>query len=203
MIEILRTLLNFLISLFSGELPIVYYVWIISLFLIQITQSTLNYKLFNKKDNFSTYILEGLLAFIILLFGGMLVSKLLAYIIDDPTISMTNVTHYFVSLIILTIFVLITCVKDFIETSIKNKNISLFSFLVISLLTSILSFKFLSPLIEGSFSLSKSFITTLIILVTISIPLLISLEDKYADEKNGKCITSYLHKRKRELPSFF
>ncbi|WP_412839793.1 DUF5823 family protein [Bacillus paranthracis] len=179
MIEILRTLLNFLISLFSGELPIVYYVWIISLFLIQITQSTLNYKLFNKKDNFSTYILEGLLAFIILLFGGILVSKLLAYIIDDPTISMTNVTHYFVSLIILTIFVLITCVKDFIERSIKNKNISLFSFLVISLLTSILSFKFLSPLIEGSFSLSKSFITTLIILVTISIPLLISLEDKY------------------------
>lgn len=183
MIEILRTLLNFLISLFSGELPIVYYVWIISLFLIQITQSTLNYKLFNKKANFSTYISEGLLAFIILLFGGMLVSKLLAYIIDDPTISMTNVTHYFISLIILTIFVVITCMKDFIEASIKNKNILLFSLLVISLLTSILSFKFLSPLIEGSFSLSKSFITTLIILVTISIPLLISLEDKYVDEK--------------------
>ncbi|MGH0424402.1 MULTISPECIES: DUF5823 family protein [Bacillus] len=183
MIEILRTVINFLISLFSGELPIVYYVWIITIFLIQITQSTLNYKLFNKKDNFSTYISEGLLAFIILLFGGMLVSKLLAYIIDDPTISMTNVTHYFISLIILTIFVVITCIKDFIETSIKNKNISLFSFLVISLITSILSFKFLSHLIEGSFSLSKSFITTLIILVTISIPLLISLEDKYADEK--------------------
>ena len=51
----------------------------------------------------------------------MLVSKLLAYIIDDPTISMTNVTHYFISLIILTIFVVITCIKDFIETSIKNK----------------------------------------------------------------------------------
>ncbi|AOM06564.1 DUF5823 family protein [Bacillus cereus group sp. MYBK249-1] len=182
MIEILRTVVNFLISLFSGELPFVYYVWIITLFLIQITQSTLNYKLFNKKGNFSTYISEGLLAFIILLFGGILVSKLLAYIIDDPTISMTNLTHYFVSLIILTIFVVITCVKDFIETSIKNKNISLLSFLVISLITSILSFKFLSPLIEGSFSLSKSFITTLIILVTISIPLLISLEDKYADE---------------------
>ncbi|MED2173868.1 hypothetical protein P4V88_18185, partial [Bacillus thuringiensis] len=74
MIEILRTVVNFLISLFSGELPFVYYVWIITLFLIQITQSTLNYKLFNKKDNFSTYILEGLLAFIILLFGGILVS---------------------------------------------------------------------------------------------------------------------------------
>ncbi|MEM5660487.1 DUF5823 family protein [Bacillus cereus] len=186
MIEILRTVVNFLISLFSGELPFVYYVWIITLFLIQITQSTLNYKLFNKKGNFSTYISEGLLAFIILLFGGILVSKLLAYIIDDPTISMTNLTHYFVSLIILTIFVVITCVKDFIETSIKNKNISLLSFLVISLITSILSFKFLSPLIEGSFSLSKSFITTLIILVTISIPLLISLEDKYADEGKRK-----------------
>ncbi len=63
MIEILRTVVNFLISLFSGELPFVYYVWIITLFLIQITQSTLNYKLFNKKDNFSTYILEGLLSF--------------------------------------------------------------------------------------------------------------------------------------------
>ncbi len=113
----------------------------------------------------------------------MLVSKLLAYIIDDPTISMTNVTHYFISLIILTIFVVIACIKDFIEASIKNKNILFFSLLVISLLTSILSFKFLLPLIEGSFSLSKSFITTLIILVTISIPLLISLEDKYADEK--------------------
>ena len=186
MIEILRTVVNFLISLFSGELPFVYYVWIITLFLIQITQSTLNYKLFNKKGNFSTYISEGLLAFIILLFGGILVSKLLAYIIDDPTISMTNLTHYFVSLIILTIFVVITCVKDFIETSIKNKNISLLSFLVISLITRILSFKFLSPLIEGSFSLSKSFITTLIILVTISIPLLISLEDKYADEGKRK-----------------
>ena len=89
--------------------------------LIQITQSILNYKLFNKKDNFNIYISEGSLAFIILLFGGMLVSKLLAYIIDDPTISMTNVTHYFISLIILTIFVVITCIKDFIETSIKNK----------------------------------------------------------------------------------
>ncbi|TPV44803.1 DUF5823 family protein [Bacillus dicomae] len=183
MIEILRTVINFLISLFSGELPIVYYVWIITLFLIQITQSTLNYKLFNKKNNFSTYMSEGLLAFIVLLFGGMLVSKLLAYIIDDPTISMTNVTHYFISLIILTIFVVITCIKDFIEASIKNKNILLFSYLVISFITSILSFKFLSPLIEGSVSLSKSFITTLIILVTISIPLLISLEDKYTDEK--------------------
>ena len=115
--------------------------WIITLFLIQITQSILNYA-FNKKDNFNIYISEGSLAFIILLFGGMLVSKLLAYIIDDPTISMTNVTHYFISLIILTIFVVITCIKDFIETSIKNKNISLFSLLVISLLTSILSFKF-------------------------------------------------------------
>ncbi|PDM36752.1 hypothetical protein CMV37_31500, partial [Bacillus cereus] len=31
--------------------------------------------------------------------------------------------------------------------------------------------------------LSKSFITTLIILVTVSIPLLISLEEKYADEE--------------------
>ncbi|MGW8449633.1 DUF5823 family protein, partial [Bacillus wiedmannii] len=59
----------------------------------------------------------------------------------------------------------------------------LFSFLVVSLITSILSFKFLSLLIEGSFSLSKSFINTLIILVTISIPLLIALEEKYADEK--------------------
>ncbi|MGE0991641.1 DUF5823 family protein, partial [Bacillus sp. Gnz1/2] len=48
MIEILRTVINFLISLFSGELPIVYYVWIITLFLIQITQSTLNYKLDRK-----------------------------------------------------------------------------------------------------------------------------------------------------------
>ena len=150
MIEILRTVLNFLISLFSGELPIVYYVWIISLFLIQITQSTLNYKLFNKKDNFSTYILEGLLAFIILLFGGILVSKLLAYIIDDPTISMTNLTHYFVSLIILTIFVVITCVKDFIETSIKNKNISLLAFS--NFLHNKSTFiQVLSPLIEGSF----------------------------------------------------
>ncbi|HHT7075492.1 TPA: DUF5823 family protein, partial [Bacillus cereus] len=46
MIEILRTVVNFLISLFSGELPFVYYVWIITLFLIQIIQSTLNYKLF-------------------------------------------------------------------------------------------------------------------------------------------------------------
>ncbi|MCU5718575.1 DUF5823 family protein, partial [Bacillus cereus] len=92
MIEILRTILNFLISLFSGELPIVYYVWIIALFVIQMIQATLSYKFFKKIDNFSAYISEGLLAFIILLFGGMLVSKLLAYIIDDPTISMTNVT---------------------------------------------------------------------------------------------------------------
>ncbi|MED2790976.1 DUF5823 family protein [Bacillus wiedmannii] len=183
MIEILRTVINFLISLFSGELPIVYYVWIITLFLIQITQSTLNYKLFNKKDNFSTYISEGLLAFIILLFGGMLVSKLLAYIIDDPTISMTNVTHYFISLIILTIFVSTGFIKDFLQASIKNKNISLFSILVISLIASILSFKFLPLLIEGPFSLSKSFIITLIIVVIGLITLLISLEEKYADEK--------------------
>ncbi|SCB00426.1 Protein of unknown function [Bacillus mycoides] len=34
MIEILKTVINFLIALFSGELPIVYYVWIITLFLI-------------------------------------------------------------------------------------------------------------------------------------------------------------------------
>ena len=183
MIEILRTVINFLIALFSGELPIVYYVWIITLFLIQIGQSTLNYKLFNKKNNFSTYTSEGLLAFIILLFGGMLVSKLLAYIIDDPTISMTNVTHYFISLIILTIFVSIGFIKDFLLTFISNKNVALFTILVVSLLASILSFKFLSPIIAGSFSLSKSFITTLIIVVLGLITLLISLEEKYADEE--------------------
>ena len=142
MIEILRTILNFLISLFSGELPIVYYVWIIALFVIQMIQATLSYKFFKKKDNFSTYISTELLAFIILLFGGMLISKLLAYIIDDPTISMTNVTHYFISLIILTIFVATGFIKDFLQTSIKNKNIFLFTILVISLITSILSFKF-------------------------------------------------------------
>ncbi|MDA1637430.1 MULTISPECIES: DUF5823 family protein [Bacillus cereus group] len=183
MIEILRTVINFLISLFSGELPIVYYVWIIALFIMQIIQATLSYKLFKKKDNFSTYISEGLLAFIILLFGGILVSKLLAYIIDDPTISMINVTHYFISLIILTIFVSIGFIKDFLQSSISNKNVALFAILVVSLLSSILSFKFLSPFIAGSFTLSKSFITTLIILVTVSIPLLISLEEKYASEE--------------------
>ena len=183
MTEILRTVINFLISLFSGELPIVYYVWIIALFIMQIIQATLSYKLFKKKDNFSTYISEGLLAFIILLFGGILVSKLLAYIIDDPTISMTNVTHYFISLIILTIFVSIGFIKDFLQSSISNKNVALFAILVVSLLSSILSFKFLSPFIAGSFTLSKSFITTLIILVTVSIPLLISLEEKYASEE--------------------
>ncbi|EJS77137.1 hypothetical protein CN425_13885 [Bacillus cereus] len=183
MIEILRTILNFLISLFSGELPFVYYVWIIALFIIQIIQTTLIHKLFKKKDNFSTYMLEGLLAFTILLFGGMLISKLLAYIIDDPTISMTNVTHYFISLIILTIFVSIGFIKDFLQTSINNKNTALFTILVVSLIASILSFKFLSPLIEGSFSLSKSFITTLIIVVIGLIALLISLEEKYPDEK--------------------
>ncbi|MGG0132989.1 DUF5823 family protein [Bacillus tropicus] len=183
MIEILRTVINFLISLFSGELPIVYYVWIIALFIMQIIQATLSYKLFKKKNNFSTYISEGLLAFIILLFGGILVSKLLAYIIDDPTISMTNVTHYFISLIILTIFVSIGFIKDCLQSSISNKNVALFAILVVSLLSSILSFKFLSPFIAGSFTLSKSFITTLIILVTVSIPLLISLEEKYASEE--------------------
>ena len=69
-----------------------------------------------------------LLAFIILLFGGMLISKLLAYIIDDPTISMTNVTHYFISLIILTIFVSIGFIKDFLQSSISNKNVALLPF---------------------------------------------------------------------------
>ncbi len=183
MIEILRTVINFLISLFSGELPIVYYVWIIALFVIQMIQATLSYKFFKKKDNFSTYISTELLAFTILLFGGMLISKLLAYIIDDPTISMTNVTHYFISLIILTIFVSISFIKDFLQSSISNKNVALFAILVVSLLSSILSFKFLSPFIAGSFILSKSFITTLIIVVLGLIALLISLEEKYADEK--------------------
>ena len=49
MIEILRTILNFLISLFSGELPIVYYVWIIALFVIQMIQATLSYKFFKER----------------------------------------------------------------------------------------------------------------------------------------------------------
>ena len=114
---------------------------------------------------------------------------------------MTNVTHYFISLIILTIFVVITCIKDFIETSIKNKNISLFSLLVISLLTSILSFKFYHLSLKVLF-LSKSFITTLIILVTISIPLLISLEDKYADEKKRK-MYSLVYIKERGAPLSF
>ncbi|MEF7632349.1 hypothetical protein V4Q85_25065, partial [Bacillus anthracis] len=82
-----------------------------------------------------------------------------------------------------TIFVATGFIKDFLQTSIKNKNIFLFTILVISLITSILSFKFLPPLIEGPFSLSKSFITTLIIIVLGLIALLISLEEKYADEK--------------------
>ncbi|TKH07800.1 hypothetical protein FC697_28740, partial [Bacillus wiedmannii] len=91
--------------------------------------------------------------------------------------------HYFISLIILTIFVSIGFIKDFLLTAINNKNIALFTTLVVSLLASILSFKFLSPFIAGSFSLSKSFITTLIIVVLGLIALLISLEEKYADEE--------------------
>ena len=111
MIEILRTILNFLISILRRITNCILYMDY--RFICHSNDpATLSYKFFKKKDNFSAYISEGLLAFIILLFGGMLVSKLLAYIIDDPTISMTNVTHYFISLIILTIFVVITCMKE-------------------------------------------------------------------------------------------
>ncbi|PFJ19196.1 hypothetical protein COD67_19795 [Bacillus cereus] len=183
MIEILRTLVNFLISLFSGELPGIYYMWIITLLIVQILQSTLNYHFFNKKGKFSNYTMEGLLTFLILLIGSMLLSKLLAYIIEDSVINKTELTHYYVSLIIVTIFVAITCIKDLIEKIIKHRNMSLLTFSILSLIVSILSFKLLLPLTGGSFTLSKSFINTLIIVVTGTIVLLISLEEKYVDEK--------------------
>ncbi|PGM91515.1 DUF5823 family protein [Bacillus cereus] len=183
MIEILRTLVNFLISLFSGELPGIYYIWIIALLIVQIIQSTLNYNLFNKKEKFSKYTMEGLLAFLIIWIGSMLLSKLLAFIIEDSVINKTELTHYFVSLIVLTIFVVITCIADLIQKTIKNRNMSLLTFLIVSLITSVLSFKLLLPLTGGSFTLSKSFINTLIIVVTGIIVLLVSIEEKYVDEE--------------------
>lgn len=183
MIEILRTLVNFLIALFAGDLPGIYYMWIIALLIVHIIQSTLNYNLFNKKENFTNYTMEGLLVFLIILIGGMLLSKLLAFIIEDSVINKTELTHYFVSLIILTIFVAISCIKELIQKTIKNKNMSLLTFIMVSLITSVLSFKLLLPLTGGSFTLSKSFINTLIIVVTGIIILLISLEEKYVDEK--------------------
>lgn len=183
MIEILRTSVNFLISLFSGDLPSIYYMWIMALLVVHIIQSILNYKLFKKKENFSNYMAEGLFAFILILIGGILLSKLFAFIIKDSVINKTDLTHYFVSLIILTIFLAISCIKDLIQTNIKNRNMSLFTFMIVSLIASILSFKLLLPLTEGSFSLSESFIITLIILVTGLIVLLIGLEEKYVDEQ--------------------
>ncbi|MGN4759582.1 DUF5823 family protein [Bacillus cereus group sp. MYBK227-2] len=183
MIEILRTLVNFLIALFSGELPGIYYIWIIALLIVQIIQSTLNYNLFNKKEEFSKYTMEGLLAFLIILIGSMLLSKLLAFIIEDSVINKTELTHYFVSLIVLTIFVAIGCIKELIRHTIKNSNMSLLTFIIVSLLASILSFKLLLPLTGGSFTLSKSFINTLIIVVTGIIVLLVSMEEKYVDEE--------------------
>ncbi len=60
---------------------------------------------------------------------------------------------------------------------------SLLTFLIVSLITSVLSFKLLLPLTGGSFTLSKSFINTLIIVVTGIIVLLVSMEEKYVDEE--------------------
>lgn len=181
LLEILRTVLNFLISLFSGELPHSYYFWLAILLLVQIVQSIFNYKIFKKDENFKAYIGEGLLLFICIWLGSILVSKLFAFVIEDSIQNKTDIAHYYVSLTILSIFVFLGCVEEIIQKIFKNnKDVVL---VILSIIASIVSFNYLLPLTNPSFILSTSFKIVLIILVNGLILSIIILGEKYVNEK--------------------
>jgi hypothetical protein len=171
LIEVLKVGVNFLIELFSGDLPSLYYIWFVVLFLIYFSLgliinrfSTLKYKGWELIAGFSI----GIVVHISL-------AKFLSVIVEDAIKNPSAVSYYFLGLIMLTGSVIVETLYRWVR--VKSKR-SLVSFLILPSFIILLSiFYFSMKNISAIATASTSFIITLSIVTTVlMIGLIILLE---------------------------
>lgn len=78
-IEVLKITLTFMVDLFSGHLPPIYYTWAGLLLIFSFAQSTALYYFLKKDERFVFFMFEWLLGFGVILILGIGLSKFLSY----------------------------------------------------------------------------------------------------------------------------
>ncbi|AIQ44777.1 hypothetical protein R70723_01805 [Paenibacillus sp. FSL R7-0273] len=164
--EILRVIVNFLIELFSGELPALYYTWIVLLTAGYALQMTLIYPFSKQDKSYIGYLAEGAAGLAVILPAGILISEFFASIIEDGFIQSSGTGHYFISLIITTAFVVVDGFRHPLQ-KINHKDRRFLLMLAAALAANTLSFSILLPLTGPFLAVSRSFIVTLIVSMSI------------------------------------
>lgn len=170
LIEVLKVGMNFLIELFSGNLPSLYYIWFVVLFLIYFSLgliinrfSTLKYKGWELIAGFSI----GIVVHISL-------AKFLSIIVEDAIKSPSAISYYFLGLIMLTGSVIVETLYRWIRVKSKRPLVSFFILPFFIILLSIFYFS----MKDISATASTSFIVTLSIVITVLMMGLIILLEK-------------------------
>lgn len=177
-IEMIRVTVNFGIDLLSGDLPGLYYQWMVLLLAAYLLQLTLIHHFTKPDEGYTVYLAEGAAAFAVLILSGILLSKFFSFIIEDALIRPSVYTHYFISLIITTAFVAIDGFRQLLHKKIQNKNQRILMMLALVLISNSLSFYVLLPLTGSMFLVSQSFIGTLIAVVSILTLMLYHFEEE-------------------------
>ncbi|MFP3885047.1 hypothetical protein HPB58_21490 [Priestia filamentosa] len=162
LIEVLKVGMNFLIELFSGNLPSLYYIWFVVLFLIYFSLgliinrfSTLKYKGWELIAGFSI----GIVVHISL-------AKFLSIIVEDAIKSPSAISYYFLGLIMLTGSVIVETLYRWIRVKSKRPLVSFFilPFFIILLSIFYFSMKDISATASTSFIVTLSIVTTVLMM---------------------------------------
>ncbi|MFP7222668.1 DUF5823 family protein [Priestia filamentosa] len=172
LIEVLKVGVNFLIELFSGDLPSLYYIWFVVLFLLYFSLrliinrfSTLKYKGWELIAGFNI----GIVIHISL-------AKFLSIIVEDAIKSPSAISYYFLGLVMLTGSVIVETLYRWIRVKAKRP---LVTFLILPSFIILLSiFYFSMKDISAIATASTSFIVTLSIVTTVLMMGLIILLEK-------------------------
>lgn len=178
LIEMLRVTVNFMIDLLSGNLPVLYYGWMALLLAVHVLQLTVTFYVAKPGKTYSRYFAECTAAFAVLILAGILISKFLAFIVEDAFIRFSGFAHDFISLVIATIFVVTEAPRLLLLRKINNPNLRFVMTLALVLAANTLCFVGLLPLTDALFEVSTAFMTTLIVAVSLLMLVLIHFEDK-------------------------
>ncbi|WP_150275396.1 DUF5823 family protein [Paenibacillus tepidiphilus] len=185
-IETVRTVVNYLIDLLSGDLPALYYRWIVLLLAVQIIQLTVTYRYFKTGKGFAVYFAEGTAGFAVLILAGILLSKFFAFIIEDAFIRSSGMAHAFISLIITTAYVATEGLKLLLRKKVNDKDRRFLLMLALALTANSLCFYWLLPLTEAMFLASRAFMVTMIVAVSILMLILYHFEEEEASPLTEK-----------------
>lgn len=181
-IEMMKVTVNFLIDLLSGNLPVLYYQWMVLLLMVHILQVTASYRLSRPAKSYAGHFMENMAAFAVLIISGILLSQFFAFIIDDAFITSSGFQHYFISLIITTAFVLTGGFRLLLQKKIQNKDRQFPVMLGLVVIINILCFTVLLQLTGGLFQVTRAFMVTLIVTVSVIMLTLYHFEEEeYTD----------------------